>query len=132
MKSLPLLSLLCLVLGSCATSGPCGPPTFVETELGRTVRPEAGSCVTMPEVLHREEAAWPDELRERGIQGTVDLEALIDRNGRVVQARVVKGLHPVLDRNAVAAIRQWRFEPTVVDGLPVPVLAQFTFAFRLV
>ncbi len=63
---------------------------------------------------------YPDELRQQGIEGEVELQFVIDEKGIVQFAEVVKPLHPYLDYAAVLAIKQWRFEPPLREGKPVP------------
>ena len=62
--------------------------------------------------------------------GIVILEAIIDTDGKV---RDVKALRPVpgLDENAVAAVRQWEYTPTLVNGVAVPVIMTVTVTFTV-
>lgn len=62
-------------------------------------------------------------------EGTVVLEALIDRDGRVAQIRVVEGV-PSLTEAAVAGVRQWEFEPALGSGQPSEGLAVVVISFR--
>jgi TonB family protein len=56
------------------------------------------------------------------------LEVRIDDTGPVVEARVVRSI-PLLDDAAIAAARQWQFEPAVIDGRPVPVKLTMVMSF---
>ena len=56
------------------------------------------------------------------------LDATIDPDGRVSNARVVRSI-PLLDAAAVAAVQQWEFTPTVIDGRAVPVIMTVTVNF---
>jgi periplasmic protein TonB len=73
---------------------------------------------------------YPEYARAARIEGTVVLEAILDRNGRVDQLRVVKSV-PLLDQAALDAVRQWRYSPTVLNGQPVAVLMTVTINFTL-
>ncbi len=65
------------------------------------------------------------------IQGTVRLEAIISKDGTIQNLRVLSG-HPLLLRSAMDAVRQWRYQPTLLNGEPVEVQTTidvvFTFA----
>ncbi len=74
---------------------------------------------------------YTEDALRRKIQGDVILEVVILRDGRVGQVRVVKSLDPGLDRNAIAAARQWRFHPGRLQGQPVAVIAEIVVEFRL-
>jgi protein TonB len=65
------------------------------------------------------------------VQGTVPIEAIIGPDGRVQQARVLRPVHPLLDPAAVDAVKQWRYTPTTVDGVAVPVVMTVTVQFNL-
>jgi protein TonB len=73
---------------------------------------------------------YPEYARAARIEGTVVLEAILDRNGRIDQLRVVKSV-ALLDQAALDAVRQWRYSPTVLNGQPVAVLMTITINFTL-
>lgn len=58
------------------------------------------------------------------------LEATIDERGFVTDARVLRSV-PLLDAAALAALKQWRYTPTLLNGTPVRVLMTVTFRFSL-
>ncbi|HET8644387.1 MAG TPA: energy transducer TonB, partial [Vicinamibacteria bacterium] len=89
-----------------------------------------GTGVRAPARLRYVEPGYPDLARRAGVQGEVVLECLIDAAGRVAQARVVKGV-ALLDAAALAAVRQWSYRPTLLNGVPVPVLMTVTVRFQL-
>ena len=64
------------------------------------------------------------------IEGIVILEATIGIDGQVVNARVLRSV-PFLDQAALDAVRQWQFTPTLLNGVPVPVLMTVTVRFTL-
>jgi protein TonB len=73
---------------------------------------------------------YPDIARTARVQGIVVVECTIDPSGRVVDARVVTG-HPLLDKAALDAVRQWRYAATRLNGVPVAVLMTVTVRFTL-
>jgi protein TonB len=58
------------------------------------------------------------------------LRVVVNENGEVYEARVVRG-HPLLNLAAVDAVRQWKFKPTLMNGEPVPVLGTIAVSFNL-
>ena len=73
---------------------------------------------------------YSDLARIAGISAVVVLECTIDPSGRVVDVRVMNG-HPLLNDAAVTAVRQWRYTPTRLNGVPVPVLMTVTVRFSV-
>ena len=64
------------------------------------------------------------------IEGVVVLECLISPNGRVREVKVLRSV-PLLEEAAVEAVKQWVYTPTLMDGVPVPVLITVTVRFDL-
>jgi protein TonB len=64
------------------------------------------------------------------VAGTVILEATVDPSGRVRNVRVLRSV-PLLDDAAVAAVRQWRYVPLVLNGVPHPFVLTVTVSFSL-
>jgi protein TonB len=60
----------------------------------------------------------------------VIIEAVISPSGEVQQARTLRS-HPLLDEAALTAVRQWRYTPTLLNGIPVPVIITVTVTFTL-
>ena len=73
---------------------------------------------------------YPPEAREARVQGVVIMELTLSPTGEVSDVQVLRSV-PLLDEAAVAAVRQWRYEPTLVDGEPVSVLLTVTVNFML-
>ena len=70
------------------------------------------------------------EAQAAGIQGVVVAEVVIDPSGSVTNTKVVQSL-PLLDEEALRAVRNWHFAPTLVNGQPVPVRMNVTVNFTL-
>lgn len=86
--------------------------------------------VRMPRLLKRVDPVYPELAREAWVQGTVILEATADIYGRVVGVKVLRSV-PLLDQAAVEAVRQWVYEPMVVNGRPRGVVFTVTVRFEL-
>jgi protein TonB len=88
------------------------------------------SALQMARLLHRVEPVYPPLARQTRISGTVELTGVIGADGRIRELRVVSG-HPFLAAAALEAVRQWVYEPTLLNGEPVEVIAPITVNFRL-
>ena len=84
-----------------------------------------------PEVLESFKPKYPPEAKEKNIEGAVRVEILIDRDGRVRDARVLKGLGFGTEAAALEAARRLRFKPAEAAGQPVAVKIQFVINFEL-
>jgi TonB family protein len=98
---------------------------------GRSDEPvRIGDGVPPPAKIHDVPPVYPPAAREAGVQGLVILEATIDPTGEVGNVEVLRSV-PELEEAAIAAVEQWRYEPTLVDGAPVSVLMTVTINFLL-
>jgi TonB family protein len=84
--------------------------------------------IKAPTLIHRVNPIYPDAARTAGVTGTVVLEAIIGEDGTVQDARVLRSV-PALDDSALGAVRQWLYEPTRLNGVPVAVAMQTTIRF---
>jgi protein TonB len=73
---------------------------------------------------------YPQEAQAAGVSGVVILEARIDADGSVSRTRILKSI-PMLDDAAAAAVLQWEFTPTLLNGVPSPVVMTVTVNFTL-
>jgi TonB family protein len=95
---------------------------------GGAYRP--GGAVTAPRVLSEVKPRYTSQALVDKIQGSVWLELIVTRDGRVDQIRVVRSLDPRgLDDEAVKAVREWRFEPGRIAGTPVDVMVTVAIDF---
>lgn len=94
----------------------------------KTVRP--GGDIQVPRKVHDVRPVYPSFAQQVRREGTVVIEALIGEDGRIRQARVLQSV-PLLDEAALAAVRQWVFTPTLLNGQPVSVAMTVTVDFRL-
>jgi TonB family protein len=96
------------------------------------IRVRVGGNVEPPRKTHDVRPVYPESMREAGIEGVVPLEAIIDRAGTVQSVRVLTAaVHPELVRAAADAVRQWRFDPTRLNGTPVEVVMNVSITFEL-
>jgi len=86
--------------------------------------------VTRGLLIHREEPPYPPLARAARVQGEVVLNAIIDGNGQIQSLQLVSG-HPMLVPAAMAAVRQWRYKPYLLNGQPVEVETTITVIFTL-
>ena len=105
-----------------------------EVQRASAVEP-AGIVKLDPEVaegslVHRVEPDYPEEARKQGIQGAVVLEVHIGRDGAIQDVKVVSG-QLLLANAAIAAVKQWRIRPHMVQGQPVEMQTTITLNFRL-
>ena len=75
-------------------------------------------------------AVYPQEAQDAKVQGVVVIETVIDEAGAVKEAWVLKSV-PMLDEAALEAVRQWRYAPTLLNGVPKPVRMTVTVNFTL-
>lgn len=107
---------------------PIAPPPPPPSKTDGPVR--AGELVRSPRKTVDVRPVYPEIARTAHVQGTVVLEAVLDRSGHVSQVRVLKSV-PLLDQAAIAAVRQWQYTPSTLHGVPVEVLMTITVTFTL-
>jgi len=83
-----------------------------------------------PKLIKQVAPVYPEEARKAGVEGVVILEAKADEQGNVVDARILRSVDP-LDNAALAAVRQWKYEPLVIAGKARKVLFTVTVRFTL-
>jgi periplasmic protein TonB len=81
-------------------------------------------------LVHRVEPIYPRLAKAARVQGPVHLKAVISKEGTIENLQVLMG-HPMLATAAVAAVRQWRYRPYVLNGEPVEVETEITVNFIL-
>jgi periplasmic protein TonB len=89
-----------------------------------------GGAVTAPALVSRVEPEYPPLAVRAQVQGVVILEAVVDRQGRVEQVEILRSI-PLLDKAAVAAVRQWRYSPLLLNGKPERFVLTVTVSFSL-
>jgi protein TonB len=78
----------------------------------------AEAVIVEPKPISRPAPAMPALALQRGISGTVKLEALVNRDGTISEIKVLSG-DPILAAAAKVAVSKWRFEPGTLNGRPI-------------
>jgi TonB family protein len=90
------------------------------------VRP--GGRIMPPKKIKDVPPVYPALAQSAHITGAVTIEATIGTDGKVIDAKVVKSI-PMLDQAALDAVKQWEYLPSLLNGVPVPVLVTVTVNF---
>jgi protein TonB len=88
------------------------------------------SLIKAPVKIRDVSPIYPSVAIAARVEGVVIIEAVIGPTGDVAEARVLRS-KPLLDEAALAAVRQWRYTPTLVSGVPVSVILTVTVTFGL-
>jgi len=117
-----------IAAGTSVPSGPTVPRATVPTTPTAPIR--VGGNVMAPRKTRDVKPVYPADAQADRVQGIVILETTIDTSGKVTNARVLRSI-PRLDDAAVEAVKQWEFEPTRLNGVPVPIIMSVTVNFTL-
>ncbi len=90
-----------------------------------------GEGVKPPRLIKKVIPIYPVNCKKEGIEGLVILEATTDIYGNIVRVKPLKPAHPELDKAAIEAVKQWKYEPYIKDGKPRPVSFTVTVTFKL-
>jgi TonB family protein len=108
---------------------PPPPAPGTETTLVDGLEPiRIGGAVKPPMKVRDVKPVYPPEALAAGVQGVVIIQATIDTSGDVVRAHVLRSV-PMLEEAALTAVRQWRFTPTHLNGVPTPIIMTVTVNF---
>jgi len=113
------------ILGGAPPPPPPPPPRPIKREPIRV-----GGNVQESKLIRKVEPVYPELAKRARVSGVVVLQVTVDEEGNVAELRVLKG-HPLLNDAAEAAVRQWKYSPTLLNGEPVPVIATVTVIFNL-
>jgi protein TonB len=91
---------------------------------------KVGGEVTAARALYRPNPVYPRIALAAHIQGNVVLQAILAKDGSVQDLKVISG-HPLLVQAALDAVRQWRYQPTLLNSEPVEVLTEIDVRFSL-
>jgi protein TonB len=103
-------------------------PPPAPTQTAAPVRP--GGNVKPPDRIVNVRPEYPPMAIAARVSGSVTIEAIIGTDGRVRDARVLRSI-ALLDDAALKAVRQWRYTPTLLNGVPVAVIMTVTVTFTL-
>ena len=105
-------------------------PSPFDTELGGVKPLRVGANIKPPIKVKDVRPVYPQEARDAYVQGVVIAEILVDGQGKVADARILRSV-PMLDQAALDAVRQWEYVPVHLNGNPVPVIMTVTVNFTL-
>ena len=104
---------------------------FAAVSAGAQVQPvRVGGGIKPPTKIKDVRPVYPPIAQSARVQGVVIIEATIAPDGHVAEARILRSI-PLLDDAALAAVKQWEFTPTLVNGAAVPVIMTATVNFSL-
>ena len=89
-----------------------------------------GGDVSAPKRVSTTDPQYTEIARKARVEGIVIIEATIGPSGQVQEAKVLRSI-PLLDAAALDAVKQWEFTPTLLNGVPVPVIMTVTVQFTL-
>ena len=92
---------------------------------------QAGAKLTQPRVTFQARPVYPWAMRANGMRGKVIVDFIVDIEGRVRNAFVVRSLNPSFDDPAIEAVRKWRFDPGRIGERPVNTHMQVPVIFTL-
>ena len=110
------------VVGGLPTAPPPPPPPTAPVRVGGNIK--------TPTKTHDVKPVYPPIAQSARVSGVVIIEATIGPDGRVKDAKVLRSI-PLLDQAALDAVKQWQFTPTLLNGVPVPVIMTVTVNFTL-
>ena len=90
---------------------------------------KVGGQIKPPTKVKDVRPVYPEIARSARVAGQVAIEATIGTDGKVVDARVIRSV-PLLDQAALDAVRQWEYTPSLLNGVPVPVMVTVTINFK--
>lgn len=89
-----------------------------------------GGNVSPPQKIRNVHPQYPAAARADRVSGVVIIEVVVDEEGRIAETDVVRSV-PGLDEAALEAVTQWEYRPTLLNGVPVPVMMPVTVNFLL-
>jgi protein TonB len=114
------------ILGNPTPQSP--PPQRLKPNPPQPIR--MGGIVIAARLIYQPKPEYPELARMTRVEGAVEFEAVIGKDGTIEELKVLKG-HPLLVKAALEAVRQWRYQPTLLNGEPVEVITEITVNFKL-
>ncbi len=111
------------ILGGSVGSNPPPPK-----EAPKRIR--VGGQVQQASLINKVQPVYPPLAKQARISGTVRLQAVIAKDGSIIELQVLSG-HPLLQQAALDAVRQWKYRPTLLNGDPVEVVTTIDVIFTL-
>lgn len=108
------------IVGGLATPAPPPPPVAVRV----------GGQIKAPKIVHAVPPVYPDLAAQARLTAVVIAEALVDTTGRVREVKILRGA-PLFDEAASEAVKQWRYQPLLLNGVPTEFILTVTVKFNL-
>jgi periplasmic protein TonB len=120
------------IIGSVPSAAPPPPPPPKKEE-PKPVTPQrikVGGNVQSAKLVRQPRPVYPPLAKQARISGVVKLSAIISKDGTIQHLEVISG-HPLLVPSALEAVKQWVYQPTLLNGEPVEVQTQIDVNFTL-
>lgn len=89
-----------------------------------------GGRIQAAKLIFHPQLQYPAIAKEAGVEGLVRLQAVINKDGTIKDLKIISG-HRLLARTAVDGVKQWRYQPTLLDGAPIEVETEIDVDFKL-
>jgi protein TonB len=106
------------------------PPPPQRPAISQPQRIRVGGSVIAARAIYQPKPEYPALARMSRTEGDVEFEAVISKEGTIEELKVIKG-HPLLMKAALEAGRQWRYQPTLLNGEPIEVVTEIVVNSRL-
>ena len=116
------------IVGGLVAVAPPPPPPPPLPPRAPSTHVRIGGNIQAPTLIHRVEPSYPHIAVVAKVRGLVILEATVGADGAVDSVRVLRGVK-FLDQAAVDAVRQWRYSPLVLNGVPTAFVLSVTLSF---
>jgi periplasmic protein TonB len=126
----PVETTCCVVGGIDDLDRELVPPPVIVKPAAQPDPVRIGGTIRNPIKLRGNDPVYPAIAQAARVQGIVILEATLGPDGRMVNARILRSV-PLLDQAALEAVRTWEYTPTMLNGVPVPVIMTITVQFTL-
>jgi len=120
------------IIGSVPSAAPPPPPPppKKEEKAAAPTRIKIGGAVQQAKLVRQPHPVYPPLAKQARISGVVKLSAIISKDGTIQKLEVISG-HPLLAPAALEAVKQWVYQPTLLNGEPVEVVTQIDVNFTL-
>jgi protein TonB len=118
------------IIGSVPSAAPPPPKKEEPPKPATPKRITIGGNVQSAKLVRQPKPVYPPLAKQARISGTVKLAALISKDGTIQDLKVISG-HPLLIPSALEAVKQWVYQPTLLNGEPVEVSTQIDVNFTL-
>lgn len=120
------------IIGSVPSAAPPPPPPPKKEEVKAATpqRIKVGGNVQSAKLVRQPRPVYPPLAKQARISGVVKLSAIISKDGTIQHLEVISG-HPLLVPAALEAVKQWVYQPTLLNGEPVEVQTQIDVNFTL-